>query len=70
MNIILVQADEIFAGQVVLNDRRAAHIVKILRSKPGDCIKVGVLNGGRGTGVVVEASRKAPFFVKLAIIIL
>lgn len=54
MNIILIEQDEIFYGRAELSGRRHDHIVSILKSKVGDALKVGVINGGLGEGMVAE----------------
>ncbi len=55
MNRILFQADDVAGdGRVVLRDGRAGHIRDVLRSVPGDRIRVGILNGPRGEGEVVS----------------
>jgi RsmE family RNA methyltransferase len=59
MNIILLEARELPpSGEVQLVDHRALHLRKVLRVKPGDRVRVGVLDGLRGEGEVlrVEAS--------------
>jgi len=40
-------------GLAVLQDRRAAHIRRVLGSQPGDTLRVGLLDGPRGTATVV-----------------
>lgn len=53
MNRILFERDEVAPGGLVrLSDRRADHVRKVLRSKPGDSLRVGVLDGEAGTAVV------------------
>ncbi len=67
MNIILVTAEEIIDRQVVLDDHRAVHIIKVLQSEVGDRIRIGIVDGGRGTGMVTEIRTKRPTFVKLTV---
>jgi 16S rRNA (uracil1498-N3)-methyltransferase len=67
MNIILFEKDELKDGSVVLADHRAKHIVKVLRSEPGDCIRVGEINGKIGTGEVLKTKNKYPFLVELRV---
>lgn len=56
MNRILLAPDEVDAcGRVVLSDRRAGHINNILKSMPGDTVRIGVVNGPLGTGVIKAA---------------
>ena len=48
MNIVLLKpADWIDDKTVVLDDRRHQHIVSVLKSEPGDILKVGALGGQR-----------------------
>lgn len=68
MNIILFEKNELAAGnRVVLHDHRAKHIVKILKSEPGESVRVGEVNGGMGTGEILTVQRKYPFVVELAV---
>jgi len=80
MNLILLQPDEIIGGQVRLTDRRAAHLHKILKVTVGDTVRVGVLGGLIGQGVVsalakgevtlqVTASTPPPAKLKLDVIL-
>lgn len=52
MNIILFDRDEIEAKTVRISDYRAEHITKILKSKQGDTLKTGIINGPTGTSSV------------------
>jgi 16S rRNA (uracil1498-N3)-methyltransferase len=53
VNLILLQSgDFLRADQVTLTDRRAQHIQQVLKAKAGDHLKVGLLNGDCGCGVV------------------
>jgi len=57
MNLILVKTEEIAAdGTVTLDARRSGHVLQILRAAPGARLKVGVLNGPRGTGTVIHSA--------------
>ncbi|KPK00425.1 MAG: hypothetical protein AMJ60_01480 [Desulfobacterales bacterium SG8_35] len=59
MNLLLFESNEIRPDNTVcLQDRRSAHIIKILGSKPGDTIRAGVINGPVGTGVIVSIRGK------------
>jgi len=65
MNIILVDSTEI-AGKVLrLTDIRAEHIVKVLKSDVGETVRVGLINGGKGTGTITSMGKKRPFSVEL-----
>ncbi len=67
MNIILFEEDEIQNNKVMLTDRRAKHLVKILKIKQDDYVRVGVIDGLKGEGKVLSCSRGYPFQVELAI---
>ncbi len=65
MNLIIVDNNEIKDNMVRLTDRRAKHIVKVLRCEPGDHVKIGVLHGKIGVGTVTLIHRKYPFMVEI-----
>lgn len=67
MNIILFEKDERKEGRVVLNDHRAKHIVKVLRCKVGDSVKVGEVDGAIGKAVILSIKPKYPFVVELQV---
>jgi len=67
MNIILIENDELSEGHVVLNDHRAKHIVKVLKSRVGDSLRVGVVDGEMGEGTVTAVTAKFPFVVELTV---
>jgi RsmE family RNA methyltransferase len=57
MNIILLRApDWISEAEVRLSDHRARHILDQLKSKPEDCLRVGLINGAKGTGRVLHTT--------------
>jgi len=59
MNIVLLhQNDWIADGIVMVRDHRAAHIREVLRAQVGDTLRVGLLGGLCGQGLIeaVEAS--------------
>lgn len=54
MNIILLDPSELPApGEVQLDDHRADHLRKVLRVKPGDRVRLGVVDGHVGVGEVL-----------------
>ena len=54
MNLILCEASEVDAdGLISLAGARAAHIRGVLRAKPGDTVRIGIVDGPRGRGEVV-----------------
>ncbi|MCL1910237.1 MAG: RsmE family RNA methyltransferase, partial [Kiritimatiellaeota bacterium] len=52
MNLILLKPDEVSNGTVRLSDRRFVHIRDVLKSVPGDTLRVGVLGGTRHTAIL------------------
>ncbi len=66
MNLILLFPDEINDnGLVEIDDHRADHIVSVLGSKAGDQVRVGVVNGQVGTGLIQEIRAGKPSRVVL-----
>jgi 16S rRNA (uracil1498-N3)-methyltransferase len=59
MNLILFDADEIDGqGRATLSatDRRAVHLREVLHVEVGQALRVGVVDGAMGSGVVVRAA--------------
>lgn len=55
MNLILIHPHEPdSAGRVFLCGERAEHIRTVLKALPGKPLKIGLLNGPKGTGIVEE----------------
>ena len=55
MNLLLLESHEIMADNtVILKYRSSEHIIRILACKPGDTVRVGVINGPVGTGEIVS----------------
>ena len=52
--MLLVRPEELQAGRVVLQGRRAEHVVQLLRKQPGDPLRVGVLERGVSQAEVVS----------------
>jgi len=67
MNIILTEDGEILGGSLRLTDRRAEHIVKVLRAEKGDRLRVGVVNGSSGQATITAIQKKYPFRVDLLV---
>ncbi len=65
MNIILAEAGEVVDRQLTVTDHRAQHIVKVLRSAIGDRLRVGLVNGQRGYGILSALKTKFPFSATL-----
>lgn len=57
MNLILIDPQEMHAGQVRLAGRRAEHLRKILKVQAGDSVRVGVIGGAMGEGIVCSLAR-------------
>ncbi|MEM1204195.1 MAG: RsmE family RNA methyltransferase [Acidobacteriota bacterium] len=62
MNLLLLEPAELAETgsgpfRIVLRDRRAEHVQRVLKGRPGQEIRVGVIGGGRGRGRIVSASR-------------
>jgi 16S rRNA (uracil1498-N3)-methyltransferase len=60
MNLILIEPEEMQQHQIAVfhGDRRCRHLNRILRSKPGDMVRIGVINGPLGTGRILAISPK------------
>ncbi|HPJ42269.1 MAG TPA: 16S rRNA (uracil(1498)-N(3))-methyltransferase [Spirochaetota bacterium] len=54
--ILLFPEDYISENRVILKERRLTHLLSIIKIKTGDRLKAGIINGMRGTAVVVEKS--------------
>ncbi|MEO1087379.1 MAG: 16S rRNA (uracil(1498)-N(3))-methyltransferase, partial [Acidobacteriota bacterium] len=53
MNLLILEAHELDAdGRVRLTDRRADHLVQILKVEVGAEVRAGLLHGGLGTATV------------------
>lgn len=67
MNIILLEKQEIQNSAVLLTDRRAGHLVKVLQVKPGDSVRVGIIDGPMGSGAILAVHSRYPFQVELTV---
>lgn len=67
MNLIIVEEKDFFSkSRILLTDRRLEHLRKVLRAQVGKRCKVGLLNGKKGVGEVLEITpEKAVLEVKL-----
>lgn len=57
MNIILFNKNELIDNSAItisLTDRRAEHIIKVLKTKCNETVKIGIINGAVGTGKLIE----------------
>ena len=60
MNLVLIEPGEIGSrGLVTLMGERAAHLRNVLHVIPGQAVRVGLLDGPRGTGCVESVSLDA-----------
>ncbi len=69
MNIILVDSTEVSGKALRLTDIRAEHIIKVLKSDVGEAVRVGIIDGGKGTGTITSIAKKRPFSVELELTI-
>jgi 16S rRNA (uracil1498-N3)-methyltransferase len=53
MNLLLLSPEEAATQPVILTDRRATHIIEVLRARVGDTLRAGVLDGPTGTATVL-----------------
>ncbi len=58
MNLLLLDSSEHEGDRVELSGRRAAHVADVLRAKPGERIRIGVLRESIGTAKVLSISRE------------
>ena len=54
MNLVLFEKHELTADRVILTDRRAKHISRILGLVAGDSLRIGMINGKLGRGEIVS----------------
>ena len=67
MNIILIEKEEIQGARVLLTDRRAKHLIKVLQVEAGDTVRLGIIDGAKGSGTVSALYRTYPFQVELQV---
>jgi RsmE family RNA methyltransferase len=56
VNLVLLEPAEAVPAIVTLIDRRARHLVDVLRVTPGQTVRIGVIDGPFGTGTVVAVN--------------
>lgn len=56
MNLLLLREGEIVGNVTELTDRRAAHLIRVLRVTEGSLLRTGVMGRGRATAVVEKLS--------------
>ena len=60
MNLVLIDTREVSeAGVVRLDDGRATHLLRVLHVVEGQQVRVGLIDGNAGTGIVIERDAKA-----------
>jgi 16S rRNA (uracil1498-N3)-methyltransferase len=55
VNLVLFEAAEV-SVPLARSDRRAEHVLKVLRRQPGESFDVGLINGPRGKATIAELS--------------
>lgn len=58
MNLLLIEKAEVVAGRVRLSDRRAEHLLRVLKVESGRQVRLGLVGGGVGLGTVLSTSRQ------------
>ena len=59
MNLILLRPGELNAdATAALSDVRAEHLLRVLKVAPGHQVRVGLLDGGTGTGTVTAVGQR------------
>lgn len=60
MNLLLFEQNELWGSRLSLagNDRRTRHIVDILRLRPDDTVRVGMINGKTGSGRILTVGEQ------------
>src|SRR5665647_254682 len=67
MNIILLEKQEVQGTRVLLTDRRAKHLIKVLQVQAGDMVRIGIIDGPKGRGRIAALCGKYPFQVELEV---
>ena len=58
MNLVLVERNEVDKDDCVqLGDRRAEHLLKVLRVQPGQHIAAGIIDGPHGKAEVTNITK-------------
>ena len=55
MNLLLLEPEEL-AAEITLSGRRAGHLLRVLKVEPGSRVRLGVVNGARGFGEVLDVA--------------
>lgn len=59
MNLILVEPHEVDGDRATVSGRRARHIALIHRASAGKTLRIGIVGGAIGTGVVIRADTES-----------
>ena len=59
MNLILLEAAELRDGEVALTDKRAGHLINVLKVVVGDNVRIGMVDGAIGVGTVSSVGNDA-----------
>lgn len=67
MNLLLLEADDFTAAdRVLLRGRRLQHMQQVHQVAPGDCLRVGLVNGSMGQGSILSFdSQQAELLITL-----
>ena len=57
MNLLLFSEDELAGNLLVLQGRRANHLLQVLKVQQGDSVRVGMIHGATGEGLVVTIEK-------------
>ncbi|MBN1276969.1 MAG: RsmE family RNA methyltransferase, partial [Deltaproteobacteria bacterium] len=58
MNLIILDKKDIYEGNAQITGRRLRHILTYIRPSTGDTLRVGILNGLMGEGVVIDVNEE------------
>lgn len=60
VNLILIEPDEVDgSGETTLADERATHALGVLRVVPGQSIRIGLVDGPLGVGIVTAVAKRS-----------
>jgi RsmE family RNA methyltransferase len=60
VNVILLEPEEVDTrGEVTLTGLRAQHVMHVLKAGPGQTVRVGMLEGSLGSGIVTSATDRS-----------
>lgn len=62
MNLIILDKKDIHEGKAQITGRRLRHILTYIRPSTGDTLRVGILNGLMGEGVVIDVNEEKLVF--------